>query len=197
MEKIWSLDELPQLIVGDCLAFRAEGWQRPAMKWIGAETFHWAMVGAQLKDFEIPIIPTVQMAGEFNPLDYQVVDATSKGVTHHLLSEYQFRHMRVYRPQYPTGVQEALKPLFLWRYLYYGDRAYDNKGALSVGIWGLLTKIGFKIKWWDPDPKDFYCLEFDATIHKDFGLFLVPGGQPAYPPNMEKSKALVKIWGTF
>ena len=211
MNKIWSLTDLPELKVADCLAFRAEGWQRPAMKLIGAESFHWALAGVKIDyrqifnviiqhrdDFPAQLISRLnERLAEIEVGDYQVVDSISKGITHHLLSEYQTRHMRVYRPKYQDGVQDALAPFFLERYLYYGDQTYDKKGVLMVAAWLLLNKAGFNVEWWEHDANQFWCLEFDEIVHRDYGLALVSENEPAYPTNMERSPMLELIWSTF
>lgn len=182
----WGLGQLPELKVGDCLAFEAEGWQKAAVAIIGAETFHWAMCGERLIDDEISVG------------DHAVADSISKGITTHLLSEYSSRHMRVYRPKLPPGVvQEILVPKIIKLYCYYGTRMYDWIGVLMVATWCLLRKLGFKVRWWEHDPSRFYCLEFDWRVWKDLGYSLVPEDEPPYPGNMERSRMLELIWSSF
>src|SRR3972149_6432786 len=104
-KQIWSLDELPPLLAGDCLAFKAEGFLQNSVKIIGAKSFHWAMCGEPAVDDDISVG------------DYSVHDSTDKGITAHLLSEYQYRHMRVYRPKMDAGLQDPLKEKIMKRYL--------------------------------------------------------------------------------
>lgn len=185
MKKIWSLEDLPELKAGDNLAFKAEGIWTPLMKFIGAMSFHWAKVGDKTIDDEVSIG------------DYEVADSTDKGITAHLLSEYQYRHMRVYRPNYLERDFGQLKPYILKRYLYYGDQHYDYKGIFMVALWLLLRKIGLKIDWWEHNSNQFWCIEFDNIVDSDFGYPDVPDNEPPYPTNMERSTAQQLIWGTF
>jgi len=184
-EIVWELAELPPLLTGDNLAFEAEGSQVAQVKIIGAVTYHWGMVGERLMDDPVS-------AG-----DYSVFDSTSKGITAHLLSEYQTRHMRVYRPRMEPGDQERLKELILKRYYYYGDQRYDYKGVVMVALWCLLRKLGFKVEWWEHDSSKFWCLEFNEIVLRDIWRPLVPITEPPYPTNMENSRFLEKIWGSF
>ncbi len=184
-EIIWKLTELPPLLTGDNLAFKAEGIQVPQVKIIGAVTYHWAMAGERVAD-------DIVSAG-----DYSVFDSTSKGITAHLLSEYQTRHMRVYRPRMEPGEQDRLKDLILKRCYYYGLDRYDFKGVFLVVIWCLLRKLGFEVEWWVHNAKRFWCLEFNNTIWRDLGYPIVVDSEPPYPTNMENSPLLEEIWGTF
>jgi len=184
-KQIWSLDDLPDLRIGDNLAFRAEGIERPMMKLIGADTFHWAMAGAPVCDDSV------------SEKDYSVFDSTAKGITAHLLSEYQCRHMRVYRPKMGFAIYEKLREPIIKRYLYYGDQLYDWKGVGMVSLWCLLHKFGFQVEWWEHNSHRFWCLEFNEIILRDLWKPLVPIIEPPYPKNMENSPLLEKIWGTF
>lgn len=204
-ELLWRLEDLPPLLVGDNLAFKAENIQVPVVKMIGAETWHWAMVGNRVEWMRVighlhqlnnPIHLTNPERRALN-FDYQVVDSTDKGITHHLLSEYQRRHMRIYRPKYPPSGQEQLAPFFIYLYLRYGTRRYDRAGVASVGLWCILRKMGIKVAWWDHSSKTFWCLEFNGKIHRLCGLPLVPRDEPAHPGNMERSENLELIWRTF
>lgn len=182
---IWKLSELPELKVGDNLAFKATGIEVIQVKIIGAVTYHWGMVGERVVDDSMS-------AG-----DYSVFDSTSKGITAHLLSEYQSRHMRVYRPRMEPGVHVALKDHIMKRYYYYGDQHYDYKGVAMVALWCLLRKLGLKVEWWVHDSNKFWCLEFNEVVLRDLWKPLVPITEPPYPTNMENSSILEKIWGTF
>lgn len=182
---IWTLNDLPSLLVGDNLAFKAEGYQVPLVSLINAESFHWAMVGARQIDDEVSIG------------DYGVHDSTSKGVTAHLLSEYQTRHMRVYRPVLTPGRQEELKQQLLKRYLYWGDQKYDYFGVAMVGVWWIAHKVNPNVEWFVHNSSKFWCLEFNFVVWRDFGLLLVPESEPPHPGNMEKSPNLKLIWGTY
>ncbi|MDD5510444.1 MAG: hypothetical protein PHI12_06525 [Dehalococcoidales bacterium] len=182
---IWTLDDLPPLMVGDNLAFKAEGYQIPLVGLISAESFHWAMVGARQIDDEISIG------------DYGVHDSTNKGITAHLLSEYQTRHMRVYRPVLPQGRQEALKDEILKRYLYWGDQHYDYFGVAMVGVWWLIHEVKPDFEWFVHNSHKFWCLEFNFVVWRDFGLLLVPESEPPHPGNMERSSNQKLIWGTY
>lgn len=185
MNKVWNLADLPELKTADCLAFRAEGIQVFQVKIIGAITYHWGMVGERVTDDSVS-------AG-----DYSVFDSTSKGITAHLLSEYQTRHMRVYRPRMELGEQERLKELLMKRYYYYGDQRYDYKGVIMVALWTLLRKLRLKVEWWVHDSSKFWCLEFNEIVLRDLWKPLVPTTEPPYPTNMENSPMLELIWGTF
>ena len=184
-KEIWKLNELPELRVGDSLAFKAEGIQVPMMKIIGAVSFHWGMVGEKMADDTSSIG------------DYSVFDSTSKGITAHLLSEYQCRHMRVYRPKMEQEVYERLKSNIIKRYYYYGDQRYDYKGVAMVALWCLLRKLGFGVEWWEHNSSRFWCLEFNEIVLRDLWKPIVPISEPPYPTNMENSPMLTKIWSTF
>ena len=183
-KQIWDLADLPPLLVGDNLAFKAEGIQVAQAKIIGAVTYHWGMVGERVADDIVSVA------------DYSVFDSTSKGITAHLLSEYQPRHMRVYRPKMQPGEQERLKALILKRYYYYGTDLYDWKGVIMVGLWCLLRKLGFKVEWWEHNASRLYCLEFNEVVLRPW-IHLVSEDEPPYPRNMEQSNKLELIWGTF
>jgi hypothetical protein len=178
----WELSDLPKLKVGDCLAFEAEGWQK-VVSIIGAKSFHWAMVGERLIDDDI------------STGDYAVVDSISKGICTHLLSEYRYRGMRVYRPHVPN--QEAKKRYLIKRYCYWGDNRYDWFGVLAVALWLLLRKIGLDPEWWVHDSNRFWCLEFNEIVWRELGYPLVPENEPSHPGNMENSPMLKLIWGTY
>jgi len=180
----WELSNLPPLLVGDCLAFEATGWQK-IVYIIGARSFHWALVGQKLVNDDIS-------AG-----DYAVCDSIDKGICTHLLSEYRYRNMRIYRPILETNHQEAMAPWLIKRYCYYGDQRYDWKGVLAVTTWLLLRKLGLNIEWWVHDSNRFWCLEFNEIVWRDLGYPLVPESEPPHPGNMENSPMLKLIWGTF
>jgi len=185
-KQIWSLDELPELRAGDCLAFKAEGYQIPVMKLIGAKSFHWAMCGRRVSDDEL------------STGDYSVHDSIDKGITAHLLSEYQTRHMRIYRPRMAAWQQKALEDKVMKRYLFYGDQKYDWKGVIMVGIWVILNKLlRINVEWWEHNSDKFWCLEFDELVWRKLWRPLVPITEPPYPTNMEQSNKLELIWGTF
>lgn len=171
--------------VGDNLAFAAEGWQKPAVKVIGAKTFHWALVGERVIDDEISIG------------DYSIADSISKGITRHLLSEYRHRNMRVYRPKLPPGHQDIFARNIVKLFDYYGDQCFDTKGVLMVAVWCLLRKLGLQVEWWEHNSRRFWCLEFVEIVWRDLGYPLVPVSEPPYPTNMENSPMLELIWGTF
>lgn len=203
--KIWDIKDLPPLLVGDCLAFRAEGIQKPIISICKAKSWHWAMVGAEIKWEEVlknngnlgdPLMLSMSQRRDMF-FDYQVVDSTSKGITHHLLSEYQHRHMRVYRSICPLGKQLALKEYILYLYLYYGMRPYDYLGVAAIGLWWILNHVGIKVDWWGHSDKSFWCLELPDRVHGLCGLPLIPVYEPAYPYNMEHSENLSLIWGTY
>lgn len=193
-EKIWKLEDLPELKAGDCLAFRAEGLLQNSVHIVGAKSFHWAMVGEPAIDDDISVG------------DYSVHDSTNKGITAHLLSEYQYRHMRVYRPKMEAGLQDALKGRIMKRYLYYGDQKYDYKGVFMVTWYLLLNKLGsilkkvhlgFSVEWWVHNSHKFWCLEFNEIVLRDLWKPIVPITEPPHPGNMERSENLELIWGTY
>lgn len=185
MDKIWALRDLPPLRIVDNLAFKAEGYQVPIAQFIGALTWHWELVKGRVVDDEI------------STGDYEVWGSIEKGTTGHLLSEYQHRHMRIYRPLIPTELLESMEPQILKRMAYYGDQHYDYKGVLACGTWLLLRKMGFDVEWWVHNSKEFWCLESNNTILRDFSYPLVPDSEPPYPTNVENSQMLELIWGTF
>jgi hypothetical protein len=180
----WKIKDLPSLLVGDCLAFEAVGWQK-IVHITGAKSFHWAMVGQNL------------IADDINAGDYAVCDSIDKGITMHLLSEYQGRGMRIYRPKISTTKQMWLAPLLIKRYCYYGDQRYDWFGVLAVAAWVLLRILDFNVEWWVHDSNRFWCLEFNEIVWRDLGYPLVPEDEPPHPANMENSKMLELIWGTY
>jgi len=204
---IWNVANLPPLRVGDCLAFEAQGIQKPLMKICGAKSWHWAMVGKKVSWEEV--LKTEELLGfplglslpqRFTMVyDYQVVDSTSKGITHHLLSEYQHRNMRVYRPVflYQPSVQGNLEDYILYLYLYYGMRPYDYLGVVAVALWWILNHVGIKTDWWGHSQKSFWCMELPSEILSKCNQPLVPANQPPYPYNMENSERLELIWGTY
>lgn len=185
MRKIkWNLTDLPALMVGDELLFEAVGWQK-IVYILGAKSFHGAMAGERLIDDSI------------SEGDYSISDSIDKGITTHLLSEYQHRGMRIYRPKLPPDHQRELAPLLIKRYCYYGDQRYDWFGVLAVALWLILRKLGFNIEWFVHDSNRFWCLEFNEIVWRDLGYPLVPENEPPHPGNMENSLMLELIWGTF
>jgi hypothetical protein len=183
--RVWSLSDLPELKTGYHLAFRAEGWQRPQVAIIGAETYHWEMVGERRIDDEISVG------------DWSAVGSIGKGISTHLLSQYQWRHMRIYRPTMPPELLDSLKSRILKRYDHYGDQKYDVKGVVMVGAWCLLHKMGFDVEWWEHNSHAFWCLEFNNIVMRDVWLPIVPDSEAPYPTNFERSPRLELIWGTF
>jgi hypothetical protein len=180
----WNLALLPPLKVGDCLAFEATGWQK-IVRIIGAQSFHWAMVGELLADDTI------------SEGDYSIFDSTDKGITAHLLSEYQSRDMRIYRVKISAEHQKELAPLIMKRYFYWGDTKYDWFGVLMVSFWLKLRKFGFNVEWWVHDSNRFWCLEFNEIVWRELGYPLVPENEPPHPGNMENSPMLELIWSTY
>lgn len=184
MKKIWELKDLPELKVGDGLAFKADlGFEEGIVGIMGAVTWHWAMAGQELP------------ADDFSGADRVIVGSIVKGIAEELLSSYESRHMRVYRPQLPEGIQDALALPLLKRCYYYGACEYDFLGITNVTLWFLLRHFG--LKWWMRKDMRFYCIEFLNQIWADFDFPLVDGGEPAMPSNMEDSPQLKCIWGTF
>ena len=183
-QQIWKLADLPLLMTGDRLAFRAEGWQRPVIAVIGAKTWHWAFVGEPLVD------------NELSQGDWSVEDSTSKGTTSHLLSEYQYRHMRIYRPELSDGQQESEARYLLKWCKYYGVCKYDMAGVFHLALWCILRKLGIKVKWWERNDR-FWCLEYLDQVNRDLDHQVVPDDEPAYPTNFERNKTHKLIWGTF
>lgn len=181
---MWKLSDLPPLKTGDRLAFRAEGWQRFALSVIDATTWHWAFIGVPLVDNELSVG------------DWSVEDSTSKGTTSHMLSEYQNRHMRIYRPELPEGQQDTEGPVLIKWCKYYGRVTYDWIGIPMVAAWCILRKLGIKVHWWERNDR-FWCLEYVDQVNRDLDHQVVPDDEPAYPTNFEKSKTHRLIWGTF
>lgn len=182
---LWKLSDLPELKTADNLAFKAEGIQVPQVKIIGAVSYHWGMVGEKVVDDYVSVG------------DYSIFDSTSKGITAHLLSEYQYRHMRIYRPRMEPDEQERLKDLIMKRYYYYGDKHYDYRGVVMVALWCLLRKLGLDVEWWAHNSGQFWCLEFNEKVLSDLWKSLVPTTEPPYPTNMENSPLLEMIWDTY
>ena len=183
--KVWSLSDLPELKTGYFLAFKAEGWQRPQVAIIGAKTYHWELVGDRRVDDEISVG------------DWQCAGAVSKGIASHLISEYQWRHMRIYQPTMPPELLDSLGPRLLKRYDWYGDQRYDYKGVVMVALWCLQRKVGLNMEWWEHNSNAFWCLEFNNIVMRDLWLPIVPDSEPPYPTNFEQSPRLKLIWGTF
>lgn len=184
----WNLSDLPELKVGDCLAFEAIGLQK-IVHIIGAKSCHWAMVGERLVDDSI------------SEGDYSISDSTFKGISTHLLNEYRYWGMRVYRPKLSLPDQRVLAPYIIKRYCYYGICKYDWFGILHVALWVIFRKIGFKVAWWESKlaytNTRFWCLEFNEIVWRDLGYPLVPENEPPHPGNMENSSMLELIWGTY
>lgn len=200
---VWNIASLPPLRVGDCLAFEAQGVQKPLMKICGARSWHWAMVGKKVNWEDVLAVEELlghPLALDFiqrldMSFDYQVVDSTSKGITHHLLSEYQKRNMRIYRPK--LFVQGNIEDYILYLYLYYGMRPYDYLGVAAIALWWILNYAGIKTDWWGHSQKSFWCMELPSEILAKCNLPLVPANEPAYPYNMEQSAGLELIWRTY
>lgn len=182
----WDLQSLPELKTGDNLAFKAVGLQIPQVKIIGAESYHWGLVGERVFDNYVSVG------------DYSVFDSTTKGVTAHLLSEYQTRHMKIYRPKLEPGVLDSLKRDILKRCYYYGTDRYDWRGLFMVALWCLIRKVKPNVEWWEHNSNKLWCLEFNEVILRPLiPTPLVPASEPPYPTNMENSPHLELIWSSY
>lgn len=181
---IWTFDDMPSLMVGDLLAFKADpGWQEWAVGLQGAKTFHWAIAGIGL--------PPDDLCG----YDREIIGSINKGVAQELLSAYRHRHMRVYRPNLPMGVQDSLRNAILKRAAYYGSYGYDWLGVSEAAVSFILREIGIRLHC--PTNHRFYCIEFVCQLWADFNFPLYDMDHPVTPVDLETSPQLKLIWGTF
>lgn len=181
---MWNLDYLPPLKTGDLLAFKAQGrLQQWLVGLTGALTWHWALVGRPQPDDEL------------SQRDWSVAESISKGIARTLLSDYQDRHMRIYRPALPEGEQERMAPFIMKRCNAYGRAGYDVMGVTNAGLWFVLRHFGLK-SWIRRDMK-FYCIEFCNQVWADLDFPLVDMESWPVPANMENSDQLELVWGTF
>ncbi len=183
-DSIWTIDQLPPLKVGDCLAFKAQpGFEQWAVGLEGALTWHWALAGIQL--------PADQYGGP----DYEIIGSINKGVAQELLSAYQHRHIRVYRPDLPEGEQDVLAASILKRYAYYGGFEYNWLGVNEAALAYFLKYIGIKVHL--PLNHRFYCIQFVCQVWSDFDLPLYDQAEPPTPYDLENTNQLKLKWGTF
>jgi len=183
-DSVWTVGDLPELKTGDCLCFRAQGRiQQWVVKTIGAESWHWALVGRK------------QPADDWGGEDWSVAESIDKGVARTLLSQYQHRHMRIYRPRLPDGEQEKLAPYVMKRCNFYGKAGYDWMGVANIGVWFLLRHLG--LTWWMKKDMRFWCIELCNQVWADLDFPLCDMGEPPNPVNFEQSDQLELIWRTF
>ncbi len=181
---LWTIDQLPPLLVGDNLAFKAgDGFEEWAAARQGAVTWHWAQAG-------IYLVPTSK-----TPADYQIIGSINKGVATENLSAYEYRDMRIYRPVLPNGRQQELTTQILYKYGEYGAAKYDWLGVGEAAVIYLAKELGISLHL--PITHGFYCIKFDAKIWLDMGLQLVEDWEHVTPGDMENSKKHELIWGTF
>ena len=187
-QPIWFFNQLPPIYVGDIFAFKAEpGFEQWAVAKENALTWHWALAGKAL--------PVDQFSG----VDQEIIGSISKGVATELLSAYQYRHMRIYRPKLPRGIdwasQISLELPILKRCAYYGAYEYNWLGVGESAIEYFLKYLGIKINL--PIGHRFYCIQFVARIWQDFNFPLVKDWEQVTPYDMEHSPQLELVWGTF
>ena len=182
---IWKVSDLPALLAGDGLAFKADpGFQEWAIGLEHALTWHWAMAGLPLP------------ADDFGGPDYQIIGSISpKGVATELLSAYQHPHMRIYRPNLPDGYQACLYASVLKQAAYYGAYEYNNLGVGESALAYFLKYLGIKLRL--PVNHRFYCLQFYCQIWADFDFPLYDKDHPVTPYDLENTDQLQLIWGTF
>ncbi len=184
LKPVWTIADLPPLKTGYLTAFKtAEGYQQYIGQSFGFETWHWGVVGHP------------HPADMFSGPDYSHGESINKGVARTLLSEQQYRHMRIYGPDMPDEEIDRLGPSLLKRMDFYGKAGYDWLGVCNVGLWFILKHFG--IKWWMQKDARFYCIEFVNQLYVDFDFPLVDGAEPSTPMNMEQSDQLKLVWGTF
>lgn len=183
-EIIWEMEELPPILVGDALAFKAQGaFQEWAVGLQGALSWHWAVAGMWLPE------------DEFGPADREIIGSINKGIAQELFSVYQTRHMRIYRPTLPKDEQERLAMPLLKRCAGYGAWEYDWLGVNEAAVVFILREIGLKLRL--PANHRFYCIEFVNRLWHDFGLPLYNEEGPVTPRDLEQSDRLELIWGTY
>ena len=184
--KIWTIDQLPDLYVGDILAFGADpGFQHFVVSLQHATTFHWAIVGERLD------------ATDTTPLDYQIIGSINKGIATENLSAYQFRQMRVYRIKGMSIEEQILLRIkILYQCGYYGAYQYNWLGVAEAAIIFLLKEIGIKLHLGFINHR-FYCIQFDARLWSDIGYDLVQDWQFVTPYDMETTPKLKIAWSTF
>jgi hypothetical protein len=181
---VWTIDQLPPLKIGDGLAFKAApGIQEKLIESMGASTWHWALAGQPYP------------SDEFSGPDYGIIGSIKKGIATELLSEYQCRHMRIYRPVLPGDYQDSLSGSILKRCAYYGNYDYNWLDVTRIPFWYFLRPFG--LQWQVLSHTSFYCLQFYNQIWADFDFPLVDGNEPATPWNLENSPQLELVWGTF
>lgn len=182
----WTFADLPQLLIGDLFAFRVDpGFAAWAVQFNDAITWHWAMAGIYL--------PADAVGG---PEDRQIVGSIHKGIATELLTSYQHRPMRVYRPKLPEGIQESLATAILKRYAFYGEYTYNTIGLEEAPADFMLRRWGIQIP--TPQGKTFYCIQFCAQVWADLGYPLYDASLGAVTPyDLENSPMLEKIWGNF
>jgi len=183
-KQLWRIEDLPPLKIGYLPAFKtAEGYQQHIGNTFGFETWHWSILGNS------------HPADMFSGLDYSNGESINKGVARTLLSEQQYRHMRIYKPDIPDKEIDKLGPSILKRMDYYGKAGYDWLGVGNMSLWFILRHFG--VKWWMQRDMRFWCLEFSNQIWADFDFPLCDMAEPANPLNFEHSPQLKLVWGTF
>lgn len=181
---IWKIDELPALETWDGLAFKAEpGLEEWAIHLEQAESWHWAGAGLPLP------------ADQYGPADREIVGSIDKGVATELLSAYQWRHMRIYRPEmmpeHPRPAPEDVKK----RCANYGAYRYNLLGVNEAAVSYLLRYLGIKVHL--TVTHGFYCLQFYNRILADFSFVHYDPDYPVTPYDMENLPGLKCIWGTY
>lgn len=181
-QPLWKVDQLPPLMVGDILAFKADpGFEQWAVAKEHAITWHWALAGAYLPQ------------DAYGEADYQIIGSINKGIATELLSAYEYRPMRIYRPEVKD--QEAVANAILKRCAYYGAYEYNWLGVAESAIDYLIKDFGIAIHL--PVHHRFYCIQFVARLWQDFGIYLVPDWELVTPHDMENSKHMQLIWGVY
>lgn len=181
---IWTIDQLPPLKIWDGLAFKAEpGFEEWAIHLEQAESWHWAGAGMPLP------------ADQYGPADREIVGSINKGVATELLSAYQWRHMRIYRPEmmpaHPQPAPEDVKK----RCAYYGAYQYNLLGVDEAALAYFARYLGIKLHL--TDNHRFYCIQFYNRILADFYFVHYDPDYPVTPHDMENLPGLKKIWGTY
>lgn len=179
---------MPLLRPGDLFATPAKGGFQ---KWVcntfldGAETWHWGII-------------TRVFQGEGMTVSdrYGISESIGKGVASGLLSFYDDKTIRIYRPR----EVDKLDFSFLNYHIHYlacryGRAYYDFPVFLDIGKWFILRRLGIKSKI----RKDarFYCQEYVVRIWRDIGINLITNDQYPVCKNLEQSTEMKLIYREF
>lgn len=178
---------MPELLPGDLFATPAKkGFQKWVCKHFldGAETWHWG------------IITRIYPGGDNSTGKYAISESIGKGVASGLLSFYDDKTIRIYRP-YEIDKLDFSFLNYRVHYLacYYGRSPYDFPVFLDIGKWFILRRLGIKSKI----RKDarFYCQEYVVRIWRDLGINLITNTEYPVCKNIEHSLEMKLIYREF